>query len=859
VRVLTFGVALAGALLSVACVQTRAGREEPDAASVLVDELVARDEQRAVPGAAAIVVRDGTIVKRLAWGLADLERGVPIETDSAFRLASVSKQFTAMAIMMLAEEGRLDYEDPIVRFLPELARFGEDVHVRHLLTHTAGLPDYYDVMVQVAGVERPHTRHALDVFSRWGEPRFAPGERYEYSNPGYELLALIVERASGRRYAEFLEQRIFAPLGMKDTVVFDERAPQIPKRAHGYRREGEGFALDDDDPLNYLVGSGGIYSSPEDLVRWDRALYGERLVRAETLAEAFRPTRLKGGEEYPYGFGWSLERHLGRRRVSHTGSWLGFRTAIARYPDDGLSVIVLANFAEMDAEGLAGAIAAAYLDAPTVIVGASLLDGTGAPARPASVRILADRVIGVGELEPRPGERVVDASGLALAPGFIDTHSHADAELFGHPDALAALSQGITTAIVGQDGDSPPSLDAFFSRIEREGVAINVASYAGFGTLRRRVLGDDFRRPATADEIQRMRALLRDELAAGALGLGTGLEYEPDRYGPTSEVVALARETALHGGRYVSHIRSEDRQFWQAIEEILEIGRRAGIPVQISHLKLAQQSLLGRAERLLEILDAARAEGVDVTADLYPYPYWESTLSVFFPDRDFENLESAAYALSEVTTPERARLSRYDPDPRYVGRTLREIAQLRGIDPAAALVELAREAEAYREATGEDEVESVVATSMDERDIERLLRWPHTNLCTDGSLRGTHPRGFGSYPRVLGRYVRERGVVELAAAVHKASGLAAAHVGIRDRGTVARGKAADLVLFDPGSVLDRATPERPQEPSVGIRRVWVNGEVVYEGGRSTGRRPGRAIRRSLAEPAWEAAALLAGG
>jgi N-acyl-D-aspartate/D-glutamate deacylase len=851
-------VALGCLLLSAACAQAPVTQAKPDAASVLVDELIGPAERAATPGAAVIVVRDGVVVKRVAYGRSDLANGVPIETDTAFNLASVSKQFTAMAILMLAEEGRLAYDDPIVRFLPELARFGEGVSIRHLLTHTSGLPDYYDVMVEVSGVERPHTRHALDVYSRWGEPRFAPGERYEYSNPGYELLALIIERASGRRYAEFVQERIFAPLGMAGTVVFDERTPEIPKRAYGYHREGEGFALDDDHPLNAVIGSGGIYSTAEDLVRWDQALQDERLVRADTLAEAFRPMRLTSGEQYPYGFGWSLEPHLGRRCISHTGSWLGFRAAIARYPDDHLSVIVLSNFAEMDAWGLAATVAAAYLDAPTVIAGASLIDGTGAPARPASVRILGDRVIAVGAFEPRPGERTVDATGLVLAPGFIDTHSHADADLLAHPDALAAVSQGITTVVVGQDGDSPASLDAFFTRLDREGAALNVAAYAGFGTLRRRVLGDDFRRAATPGEIERMRALLRDELLAGALGLGTGLEYEPDLYAPTAEVLALAREAASHGGRYVSHIRSEDRRFWEAIEEIVSIGREARIPVHISHVKLAQRSLIGRAEELLAKLDAARAGGVDVTADLYPYGYWESTLGVFFPGRDLDERE-AAYALSEITTPELATLSRYAPEPSYEGKTLREVAELRGTDPPTTLVELVREAEAYRRATGEDDVESVIATSMDERDIERLLRWPHTNLCTDGSLSGSHPRGFGSYPRVLGRYVRERGVLALATAVHKASGLAAAHMGIRDRGTIARGKHADLVLFDPETVIDRATPEHPHEPSAGIRRVWVNGEVIYEDGRATGRRPGRAIYRSdPVEEAWQAGAPASG-
>jgi len=327
-----------------------------------VEELLDERQTQAAPGAAVIVVRDGIVVKEGGYGLADLERRVPIDADTAFRLGSVSKQFTATAIMLLAEEGRLRYDDPITRFLPELSRIGRGVTIRHLLTHTAGLPDYYDVMVEISGVERPRTRHALDVFAAWGEPLFAPGERYEYSNPGYELLALIIERASGQSYASFMEQRIFSPVGMSSSVVFDESLPRIERRAYGYRRAGDGFEIDDDDPLNYVVGSGGVYSSAKDLQRWDQALHEEQIVSGETLAAAFRPARLNSGERFPYGFGWSLESHLGRRRVSHGGAWVGFQTFIARYVDDGLTVIVLSNLAETDAEGLADSIARLYLD-----------------------------------------------------------------------------------------------------------------------------------------------------------------------------------------------------------------------------------------------------------------------------------------------------------------------------------------------------------------------------------------------------------------------------------------------------------------------------------------------------------------
>jgi N-acyl-D-amino-acid deacylase len=480
----------------------------------------------------------------------------------------------------------------------------------------------------------------------------------------------------------------------------------------------------------------------------------------------------------------------------------------------------------------------------TLIANAKLIDGAGAPPRTAAVRIVGDRIHAVGDLQAGPGEEVVDARGLVLAPGFIDTHSHADIDLFEHPDALASVSQGITSVIVGQDGFSERPLEAFLSRVQREGAAVNVGSYVGFGTLRLEVLGKDFRRPATAEEVERMRGLLREEMEAGALGLATGLEYDPGIYSSPEEVIAMAREAAAHGGRYMSHVRSEDRWFWKAIDELLNIGREARIPVQISHIKLALRSNHGQADRLIEILDAARAAGIDVTADIYPYTYWQSTLTVMFPDRDFENLETARFALSELTAPDGAYLGDFAPNPEYEGRTLREVADLRGTDPATALVELIRESLAYQEQTGEEDVESVIAIGMDEADIERLMRWPHTNLGTDGDLDGAHPRGFGCYPRFLGRYVRERGIVDLATAVHKSSGLAAAHVGIRDRGVIRPGMLADLVLFDAERILDRATPREPHAVSVGVHRVWVNGEVVYEEGRTTGRLPGRAIRRA---------------
>lgn len=493
-----------------------------------------------------------------------------------------------------------------------------------------------------------------------------------------------------------------------------------------------------------------------------------------------------------------------------------------------------------------GLLVAPRLAAQDLLIrGATVYDGNGGAPLTGDVRVRGGIIAAIGALTPGQGETVVEARGLALAPGFIDTHSHADDDLADHPDALGAVSQGITTIVGGQDGSSPYPLAAFLAERERSPAALNLAVYAGHNTIRDIVLGRDFRRPATDEEVGRMRVLLRQELAAGALGLSTGLEYDPGIFSDPSEVLELARVTARAGGRYISHVRSEDRRFWEAIEEIITIGREAGLPVQVSHTKLAMRSLWGQADSLIARLDAARRAGVDITGDIYPYTYWHSTLTVLFPDRDYTDRAAALFAVNEVSSPEGLLLGRFLPTPGFSGRTLADVARELGLDPADALMELIRRAEQAR-SEGMEGVESVIGTSMTEPDIERLLRWPHMNFCTDGALAGRHPRGFGSYPRFLGRYVRERGVLSLAEAIRRATALAADHVGLAGRGRIARGQAADLVLFDPATVLDRATPADPQAMSAGIERVWVNGVMVFAEGAATGARPGQVLRRGAA-------------
>ncbi|HXG54169.1 MAG TPA: D-aminoacylase [Vicinamibacterales bacterium] len=470
-----------------------------------------------------------------------------------------------------------------------------------------------------------------------------------------------------------------------------------------------------------------------------------------------------------------------------------------------------------------------------VITNASIVDGAGGPARRGSVRITGDRIVDVGSVTAHPGERVIDANGLTLAPGFIDTHSHHDRGLLEQRDVLAALSQGITTIVVGQDGGSSYPLSGFFGRLNATPVSVNVASYAGHGTVRRRVMGSDFKRVATAAEVAKMEALLREEMQAGALGLSSGLEYDPGIYSAPGELIALANVVAPFGGRYISHVRSEDRAFWSAIDEAINIGREARIPVQISHLKLAMRSLWGQTDRLIRTLDAARATGVSVTADIYPYPYWQSGMTVLFPNRDFDNRLEAEFALREVTSPEGLLITRFAPNRSYEGKTLADLATLRGVDAPKAMMDMIREA-------GDGDI-GIVATSMDERDIAKLITWPFANICSDGTSDGGHPRGFGAFTRVLGRYVRQPGGMTLEEAVRKMTSLSAANTGLRHRGTVRAGSYADLVLFDPATTMDRATTSDPKAVSVGVHSVWVNGEIVFQDGKTTGRFPGRVLRR----------------
>jgi N-acyl-D-amino-acid deacylase len=482
--------------------------------------------------------------------------------------------------------------------------------------------------------------------------------------------------------------------------------------------------------------------------------------------------------------------------------------------------------------------------ASTLIVGAKVVDGSGGPARAVSVRIDGDRIAAVGVLAPTPGETVIDAKGLVLAPGFIDAHSHHDREADKTPDLAAVTAQGVTTIVVGQDGESSFPLKTYFEGLARSPLAVNVASYTGHGTLRGRAMGGDYKRPATPSEIAAMQTDLAADLAEGSLGLSTGLEYDPGIYATKAEVMALAKTASAGHGRYISHLRSEDVRLDEAIDEIIAIGREAKLPVEISHLKIAIVDRWGQAGQILAKLDAARATGVNITADVYPYEYWQSNLAVLLPERDFNDLAAARFALTKLTTPQGLRLAVFAPDPSLVGKTVADIAAERHADPAQTYLALTRQSEAFHLAHPEVErVDAVIGTAMTGADVDRFIAWDHSVICSDGMSHGLHPRGFGAFAKILRVYVREKRALSLEQAIHKMSAQTAEQLGIAERGAITPGNFADLVLFDASTIADRSDVAHPNALATGVTRVWVNGVVVFEKGQATGERPGMVVRR----------------
>jgi N-acyl-D-amino-acid deacylase len=522
-----------------------------------------------------------------------------------------------------------------------------------------------------------------------------------------------------------------------------------------------------------------------------------------------------------------------------------------------------------------------------VIRGGTLVDGTGGPPWRGDIGLVGDTIRALGTIAPEQGSRVLDATGLHVAPGFIDIHTHSDGDILRYPMAESRVMQGVTTEITGNCGGSaaprPPAgpeaaersreeedivgegwtdVASYFQLLERTGISVNHALLVGQGTLRQAVAGSEDR-TLSPQEMEEVLEALELGLDQGAVGMSTGLEYVPGRFTPTEEIVAMARVVARRGGLYASHIRNEESTLLEAVDEAIGIGRASGARVQISHLKAAGLPNWGKQGAALDLLEGARVDGVDVLADAYPYTAYSTGLTIFLPAWAAEGGREAL--LRRLQDPEaRSRLRgelvarvRQDPGDFHlivissvrseaneglVGKNLEEVGEEWGLEPVDGLLRILEEETSV----------GFIGHGMSPENVDLVLSHPLVMVGSDGSsmaprdeaLRSRpHPRSYGTFARVLGHYCRDRGLFDLPTAVRKMTAMPADRIDLSDRGRLARGMRADLVVFDAERVRDEATFENPHRYASGIRHVLVNGTPVVEDGTHTGARPGVALRR----------------
>lgn len=466
-----------------------------------------------------------------------------------------------------------------------------------------------------------------------------------------------------------------------------------------------------------------------------------------------------------------------------------------------------------------------------VIKNAMIIDGSGKTAFRGDVQIKGDKITKIGNIKPKKDDVVIDAGGKVLAPGFIDIHNHSESGLQTEGTATNQISQGITTILVGPDGGSPFPIADYLAKLQGK-IAPNVGAFIGHATLREEVMNKSYTRQTTPEELAKMVVLMEQAMKEGAFGLSSGLEYDIGFSASTEELIALAKVAAKYKGIYMTHMRDEEEGMLDAVRESIRISKEAKLPLQISHIKMGNRNVWGKSVDAIALVEAEKKNGVDITADAYPYTAWGSTITVLVPSRKHDDRKEVETGLYNVGGGDKVLVTSCSAHRDYEGKNLEEIAKMKGFTAVDAYIQIVKDGGA-----------SVVCNSMNENDVKNFYQQSWVMVSSDGGIGGRHPRGTGTFPRVLGRFVRENKWFSLEEGVRKMSSMPAKRLGLKDRGFIKKGMKADLVLFDKDKVIDKNTFTVPTTLSEGIETVWVNGKTVWEGGKVTGTFSGEILRR----------------